>query len=144
MMIDDGLAREARQRHLRFLAISGAIVLAVLAAAHAVLLPFVLALVIAYLLTPLVAWVESRRIPRAVAIILVYVAVLGTIGVFVRLIAPRVGQELASLRRELPHLSHTVKTRWVPEVQQRLRNAGFGPEARTPEHSPRDRDGSAR
>jgi predicted PurR-regulated permease PerM len=141
MIIDDGLARQARLRHTRFLAISGAIAVAVLVLAHAVLLPFVLALVIAYLLTPLVVWVESRRVPRAVAIILVYVVVLGALGVFIRLTAPRVGQELASLRRELPHLSHTVKTRWVPEIQQRLRNAGFGPEARTPEHSPRDRDG---
>jgi predicted PurR-regulated permease PerM len=135
MIIDDGLAREARARHTKFLVASGAIVLAVLVLAHSVLLPFVLALVIAYLLTPLVAWVESRKVSRAVAIILVYVVVLGTLGVFIRLTAPRVGQELASLRRELPALSHTVKTRWVPEVQQRLRNAGFGPEARTPEHA---------
>ena len=136
MIIDDGLAREARQRHLLFLAISGAIVVGVLVAAHSVLLPFVLALVIAYLLTPLVAWVESRRVPRAVAIILVYVVVLGTLGIFVRFTAPRVGQELASLRRELPRLSQTVKNTWVPEVQKRLRNAGFGPEARTPpEHT---------
>ena len=135
MIIDDGLAREARQRHTKFLVISGALALAVLVLAHSVLLPFVLALVIAYLLTPLVAWVESRRVSRAVAIILVYVVVLGTLGVFVRLTAPRVGQELASLRREVPALSYTVKTRWVPEVQQRLRNAGFGPEARTPDHA---------
>ena len=48
--------------------------------AHAVILPFVLALVIAYLLTPLVAWVEKKRVPRAAAIILVYVVVLGTLG----------------------------------------------------------------
>jgi len=135
MIIDDGLAREARARHTKFLAISGAIALGVLLLAHSVLLPFVLALVIAYLLTPLVAWVESRRVSRAVAIILVYVVVLGTLGAFIRLTAPRVGQELASLRRELPALSHTVKTRWVPDIQQRLRNAGFGPETRSTEHA---------
>lgn len=133
MKIDDGLALEARRRHTRFLVVSGAIALAVLVLAHSVLLPFVLALVIAYLLTPLVAWVESRRVPRAVAIILVYVVVLGTLGTFIRLTAPRVGSELASLRRELPHLSHTVRTQWVPAVQRRLRNAGFGPETRTPD-----------
>jgi predicted PurR-regulated permease PerM len=135
MIIDDGLARDARRRHTIFLAVSGAIAVGVLVLAHSVLLPFVLALVIAYLLTPLVAWVESRKVSRAAAIILVYVAVLGSLGIFIRFTAPRVGQELASLRRELPALSHTVKTRWVPDVQQRLRNAGFGPEARAPEHT---------
>ena len=134
MMIDDRLAREARTRHTRFLVGSGLIAVAVLVLAHSVLLPFVLALVIAYLLTPLVAWVETRKVSRAVAIILVYVVVLGTLAAFVRFTAPRVGLELATLRRELPTLSHTVKTRWVPDIQQRLRNAGFGPE-RTPDPS---------
>ena len=136
MIIDDGIAREARRRHTIFLCVSAAIAIGVLFLAHSVLLPFVLALVIAYVLTPLVAWVEARRVPRAAAIILVYVVVLGTIAIFVRFTAPRVGQELASLRRELPALGHTVRTRWVPHVQQRLRDAGFGPEAKTPDPPP--------
>ncbi|HEY8073094.1 MAG TPA: AI-2E family transporter [Labilithrix sp.] len=123
----------ARRRHTIFLAVSAAIVVAVLVASSAVLLPFVLALVIAYVLTPLVAWVESRRVPRAGAILIVYVVVLGTLGGFVRLAAPRVGQELASLRRELPAISRTVRTEWVPAVQARLRSVGFGPEEQTPE-----------
>lgn len=145
MIIDDGSAREARRRHTTFLLGSAAVVVAVLVAAHSVLMPFVLALVIAYVLTPLVAWVETRRVPRAVAIILVYVVVLGTLGIFIRFTAPRVGQELASLRRELPAIGQTVRTRWVPAVQQRLRDVGFGPEARNAEgllegHPGRERD----
>jgi predicted PurR-regulated permease PerM len=130
--IDDGLAREARRRHTIFLCASAAVAIAVIVLAHSVLMPFVLALVIAYVLTPLVAWVETRRVPRAAAIILVYVVVLGTLGIFVRLTAPRVGMELMSLRRELPALGHTVRTRWVPAWQRRLRDAGFGPEAAQP------------
>lgn len=119
----------ARRRHAIFLAVSGALAVAVLALSHAVLLPFVIALVIAYLLTPLVAWVETKRVPRAAAIIIVYVVVLGTLGAFIRLTAPRVGQELANLRRELPTISATIRTRWVPAVQQRLREVGLGGEA---------------
>jgi predicted PurR-regulated permease PerM len=144
MIIDDGIARDARRRHTKFLVASAAIAVTVLVLSHAVLLPFVLALVIAYVLAPLVAWVESRRVPRAVAIILVYVVVLGALGTFVRVTAPRVGQELASLRRELPALGRTVRTRWVPAVQQRLREAGFGPEVAShdastdADHSPAD------
>ena len=121
MIIDDGAVRDARRRHTIFLVVMSMVALAIVTLAHAVVLPFVLALVIAYLLTPLVAWVEKRRVPRAAAIILVYVVVLGALGTFVRLTAPRVGQELASLRHELPALQHTVRTVWVPAVQQRLR-----------------------
>jgi predicted PurR-regulated permease PerM len=144
MIIDDGTAREANRRHTLFLFGSAAIAVAIIIAAQSVLLPFVLALVIAYVLTPLVAWVERKRVPRAAAIILVYVAVLGTIGVFVRFTAPRVGMELVNLRRELPALGVTVRTRWVPAWQQRLRNAGFGPEAHGPDPVIEPANGSQR
>lgn len=128
MIIDDGMAREARRRQTIFLIVIGVMAAGILVLAHDVMLPFVLALVIAYLLTPLVVWVERKKVPRAAAIILVYVVVLGTVGTFVRFTAPRVGQELASLRKELPALQHTVRTVWVPAIQARLRAAGFGPE----------------
>ena len=137
MILDDRSAGEARRRHTIFLIVSGVVALGIIAAAHAVILPFVLALVMAYLLTPLVAWVERKRVPRAAAIILVYLVVLGAIGTFVRFTAPRVGQELASLRREVPALQITVRTVWVPSIQQRLRAAGFGPaEAKPGEPGP--------
>jgi len=114
----------ARRRHTIFLVASALVAGAVIVLAHDVLLPFVLALVIAYVLTPLVAWVEKKKVPRALAIIIVYVVVLGSLGLFIRLTAPRVAQELGNLRRELPALQHAVKAKWVPAVQQRLRDVG--------------------
>lgn len=114
----------ARRRHTIFLVTCAFIAAAVIVLAHDVLLPFVLALVIAYVLTPLVAWVEKKKVPRALAIIIVYVVVLGSLGLFIRLTAPRVAQELGNLRRELPALQHAVKAKWVPAVQQRLRDVG--------------------
>ena len=119
--------RAARRRHTIFLAVTAAIVLFVVIAARAVLLPFVLAIVMAYVLTPLVAWIEKRRIPRFAAIILVYVVVLGSLALFIRTTAPRIGQELAGLRRELPVLSRTVRHEWVPWMRERLRATGLGP-----------------
>ena len=114
----------ARRRHTIFLVGSALVAATVLVLAHDVLLPFVLALVIAYVLTPLVAWVETKKVPRALAIIIVYVVVLGSLGLFIRLTAPRVAQELGNLRRELPGIQHAVKAKWVPAVQQRLRDVG--------------------
>lgn len=133
---------DARRRHTIFLAASAAIAIGVLVAARSVLLPFVLALVIAYVLTPAVAWVEAKRVPRAVAIILVYVVVLGVLGGFLRLTAPRVVAELAGLRRELPTISKTIKHTWVPGAQERLRAMGLG--GPQPEADPRDRDGDGK
>jgi predicted PurR-regulated permease PerM len=135
----DGEVAAARRRHAIFLVVTAAIVVAVLVVSHEVLLPFVFALVIAYLLTPLVAWVEARPVPafrkngkpgvpRFAAILVVYVVVLGALAGFVRLTAPRVGHELASLRRELPSIARTIKVDWVPAIQGRLRSVGFGKE----------------
>lgn len=136
-------ADAARRRYRRFLAVSAALAVAVIVLSHSVLMPFVLAIVIAYVLTPLVAWVETKKVPRALAIVIVYVVVLGMLGAFIRVTAPRVGQELAGLRRELPALGRTVREEWVPYVQGRLRAVGLGgappedaPEIRTEDEPP--------
>src|SRR4051812_23266641 len=102
--VPPSLPRSALYRARRpiFLAISALIAVAVIVAAHEVMLPFILALVIAYVLTPLVALFERWRLKRGLAIIVVYVLVLGSLYLFIRLTAPRVGQELGGLRRELP------------------------------------------
>jgi predicted PurR-regulated permease PerM len=116
-----------RWRRLVFLALSGAAAAAVVLAAHDVMLPFVLAAVIAYVLTPLVAWVESRRVPRAAAVLLVYAVVLGAIGGFVRGVAPRMALELSNLRSELPAMASEARDVWVPRITARLRGAGLAP-----------------
>lgn len=135
--------RAAKKRHATFIGVSAAIAVIVIALSHAVLLPFVLALVIAYVLTPAVGWVERFRVPRPAAIVIVYVVVLGSLGLFVRLAAPRVGQELAGLRRELPSIGRTIRSEWVPALQSRLRAVGLGrdtqPAESRPEIGPEDK-----
>ena len=116
-----------RWRRTVFLAVSAALFIAVVVAAHAVLLPFVLAIVIAYVLFPAVAWVERRRAPRAVAILVVYAVMLGAMGLFIRFAAPRVTQELVNLRGEIPALAKEAREKWVPAAQERLRTMGLAP-----------------
>jgi predicted PurR-regulated permease PerM len=99
----------------------------VIVAASEVMLPFILALLIAYVLTPLVAWVERFRLRRGAAILLVYIVVLGTLGLFIRATAPRVGQELGGLRREIPSMVTQVRDEWLPAIQDRLRALGVAP-----------------
>jgi predicted PurR-regulated permease PerM len=114
------------RRHI-LLGVSAAIAVAVVIAAHEVMLPFVLAVVIAYVLTPLVARVERRRLPRPVAVLLVYAVVLGSMAGFVRGVAPRIALEFRNLRAELPALSDEAKDKWVPAITERLRVLGFAP-----------------
>jgi predicted PurR-regulated permease PerM len=116
--------------------VSAAVAVAVMIAAHEVMLPFVLAVVIAYVLTPLVALAEKRRLPRPVAVLLVYAVVLGSIGGFARGVAPRIALEFRNLRGELPALAEEAKQRWVPAITERLRILGFAPPPAPPEVPP--------
>ncbi|MDB4995185.1 MAG: hypothetical protein JWM74_2617, partial [Myxococcaceae bacterium] len=126
--------RPGRWQRPAFLAISAAIALTVVWLARDVMLPLVLGGLIAYVLTPLVRFVERRRVPRGFAVLIVYVVVLGTIGTFLRLIAPRLGTELSSFAREVPALTAEVKSKWIPAAQEKLRSiTGMAPPVVVPE-----------
>ena len=103
-----------------FLWVSALVAVGVVLASQAVMLPFVLALVVAYVLTPAVRWVERRRIPRWAAILLVYAATLGTIGGFVGTVVPRLVTEGRSLVSEWPKLRSELRERWLPVLDERL------------------------
>jgi predicted PurR-regulated permease PerM len=71
--------------------------------------------------------VERFRVRRGGAILIVYIVVLGSLGIFVRAAAPRVGQELSGLRREIPAMVARVRDEWLPAVQDKLRALGVTP-----------------
>jgi predicted PurR-regulated permease PerM len=116
---------KSRRRRAWLLIVSAVVVVGVVIAARDVMLPFVLALVLAYVLMPLVAWVEQSKMPRGAAIVLVYVVVLGSFWLFVKGAAPRMSQELKGIRGEIPQMVESVRTEWVPVVQERLRAFGI-------------------
>jgi predicted PurR-regulated permease PerM len=108
-------------------------VLAVVVAASDIMLPFVLAPVVAYVLTPLVAWLERKRFSRALAIVSIYVVLLGAIVAGVALAAPRVVGEVKGLRQELPEIGRRVQTELVPKVQAQLQGWGLSQPSTTPD-----------
>jgi predicted PurR-regulated permease PerM len=99
-----------------FLAISAAVVAAVLIWAREVLLPFILALIIAYVLTPLVDRCERLRVPRAAAILLVYAVTIGGIYVGAAATFPRVYAEGMKAMRDMPELVQRLSTQWGPSA----------------------------
>ncbi len=128
--------RPLRWQRSLFLGCSATLFVAVVVAAREVMLPFVLALLIAYVLTPLVILVERRQVPRGLAVLMVYVVVFGSLAGFARGIAPRMGSEIRNLEAELPALGAEARDKWVPALADRLRAAGLVPAA--PEHQEPD------
>ena len=100
-----------------FLCVSTALSLALLIWAREVLLPFIMAIIIAYVLTPLVELCERARMPRAVAIISVYVATFGLIYLSVATIAPRIWEEGGKLTADAPKLARELSTKWAPRFE---------------------------
>jgi predicted PurR-regulated permease PerM len=133
--VDQEALKRSKRRSL-FLAVSAVLAAAVLVAARGVLLPFVLALLIAYVLTPFVAVVERRKVPRAAAILVVYSVVLGSAALFVHAVAPRIALEFRSLKRELPALVSEARQKWVPAFAERLREVGVAPPSPQAEETP--------
>ncbi len=100
-----------------FLVVSAGLTLAVLIWAREVLLPFILALIIAYVLTPLVELCERARIPRPAAILLVYCATFGLLYLSIATIAPRIYVEGQKLAGDAPALAREVSTKWGPRAE---------------------------
>lgn len=100
-----------------FLGISGLLIAATLWWSAEVLLPFIMAVIIAYVLTPAVALCERARLPRSVSIILVYAVTLGSIYAAIAAMAPRLYEETMTLARDTPQLTEKLTTTWAPRVE---------------------------
>lgn len=64
--------------------------------------PLVLALLIIYLLNPLVSRLEERRVPRGLGAVLAYVVVLGGMVLFVIAVTPFVSRQISNFSDEWP------------------------------------------
>jgi predicted PurR-regulated permease PerM len=84
--------------------LSSAALLGVLWWHAAVLAPFVLSLVLAYALEPVVARLVRARVPRALAVALCLVLVLLVLAILFVLLVPIVSQLVPMLREQLPDL----------------------------------------
>jgi predicted PurR-regulated permease PerM len=100
-----------------FLSVSAAFLVAFVIWASEVLLPFFLGLIIAYVLTPLVARAERARVPRPAAILLVYAVTLSAIYFAIAAIAPRIYAEAVKFTRDAPALLDNTSKNWGPRVE---------------------------
>lgn len=129
---------DAEGKRRRFFLIWGFVALGVTLLFRAVLLPFFLAVILAYVFEPVVAWLErrsigTRQIPRWVAVISLYVLLLVGLGVFVARGGPRLAAEVRILTRDVPAAITHVRNQLLPKIDHAVRAA----------MSSYDRDGDA-
>ena len=97
-----------------------AFVVVVLVLARNTILPFLFALLMAYILAPPVRWLSSgtglRRMPRAAAILVCYVVILAGIGLFLAGLLPRLVKDVERVGREAPALYTQLTDVWAPGV----------------------------
>lgn len=92
---------------------------------RAVLLPFVFAALIAYILAPIVARMSIRkngthRMPRALAIIICYVVFIAAIAGFIVVLVPRLSRDVARLGKEAPGLYKRINDDYTPQLARWL------------------------
>lgn len=107
----------------------------VLVLARHVVLPFVFALLLAYILSPVVRRISqkkdgTRRMPQGAAILLCYMILLSAIAAFMFLLLPRLSKDVARIGREAPGLYKKLNNQWAPQAAHWLE--GRFPSLRTP------------
>lgn len=103
-----------------FVGAAAAFALVVLIWAHSLVLPFTLALLLAYVLTPAVAWCERRGIPSALSVVIVYLTALSAIAALGAIVLPLLTRELVTMRRELPQAARQWAAEHGPELLEPL------------------------
>lgn len=93
-----------------------------------VLQPFVMAVLIAYLFSPVVEIGEQIRMgkfrpARWMVVLTIYLVLLGSLSGLLAFAVPRLAGEVSKLAREAPRAVHVVRDQWLPELEKRLRAA---------------------
>jgi predicted PurR-regulated permease PerM len=109
-----------------------------------VVLPFLFAILVAYILAPVVERFGRLRVggkpfPRAAAVIILYVNIIAALSVFIGYFVPKLSGDFARLFREAPQLFARVNKEWLPRAGAWV-DEHFGPEATQGDTTPGPED----
>ena len=98
-----------------------AFILLIVVSFRQVILPFVLAILVTYVLAPVLnamcrVQIAGRRLPRFLWLIGLYAGLLGLIVLFFTLFVPRVTQDFKRIMGEAPQLVQRVKQNYLPSL----------------------------
>jgi predicted PurR-regulated permease PerM len=108
-----------------------------------VILPFIFALLLAYILAPVVDWMSRspdgrKRLPRGLSIIICYIVLITFIVGFMVVLLPRLSKDAARIGREAPGLYQKLNDEWAPKVARWLekRFPSMAPDPNVPAQQP--------
>ena len=86
-----------------------------------VALPFLFAILVAYILSPLVDRFERVKIrgkpfPRGLAVIILYINIIALLGLFIGYFVPKLSGDFARMFKEAPQMIAKVNKEWVPKA----------------------------
>jgi predicted PurR-regulated permease PerM len=87
---------------------------------RAMMLPFIIAFLLAFVFDPVVTWLNERRIPRWVGVIVVYAVVLSSVSLFIYFLVPIIDVESGRFAEKF-----NVVLKEAPKVYERI-EAGVG------------------
>ncbi len=117
------------------------VTLALLYKFRGVLPIFILALLLAYILSPVVVWMTSkkifrRRIPRGVAVIFLYLVIITSVSFGGAYFVVNLSNEIQILVKDIPSYSKDFSKKWVPAVSKGIQNiAAYLPKAKLTEEA---------
>jgi len=124
----------SRIRRIVFLSVAGGALALLLVAFREVLAPFMVALVVAYVFAPVVERMQKIRVagramPRWTAVLVLYLALLGTMAAAIALGAPLLVREVQRAARDAPRAIETARAEWLPAIDARMRSitSSMGP-----------------
>jgi len=109
-----------REGHAALMAVAGAVTLVwLLASTGSLLAPFVLSVLVAYILDPAVDMMERRGVGRTLAIMLLAVPAFALLALVVLLVVPAAIQQLGEVARQVPVFLDRVAG-WLETGRERL------------------------
>lgn len=127
------------KRRRWFLVVSALLLVAALWVFRSVLLPFLLAIILAYVLSPLVEIGErlvvmGRRPRRWMVVLALYLGLVSGLATLLATTIPQLSEEFTRLAEEAPQVVAKARNQWLPELDRRLRSlaAPYRAASRTP------------
>ena len=85
-----------------------------------VLTPFVAAALLAYIGDPLADRLQQLRLPRALAVVAVFILTFLMLGLLVLLVGPLIGTQVGALLNALPEIVIQFEQVWLPNIAELL------------------------
>lgn len=81
-----------------------------------ILMPFVVAGLLAYLGDPLVDWLESKKLPRTLSVSLVFLGISVVLLALLLILVPRIESQVAALIQKLPAYIEWIRVNLLPHL----------------------------